>query len=274
MSDNFIFPDSPDGLPSRDPAADLAPTGDAAEFGAPPEAGAAPGFGAADFADEGIRIGGDPFSAPEFVPSEFGADRARAARRRRRRHVRRRRGPGRRRVVRPQTLRRRPTTRRPRSLRGERSARRSKEGLMLGVHVTPKQRLRRAWCARRPTATSRSASSSASGPRAEHDRLAHAALSPDEIGVHGRRPSSRWRARRRASSLVAAARSTSRPSSPASATSVGTRTAGNAPASVSAVAQPIIFELQATSWRSAPGRLRPPLAGLRRRTPPTSPTPR
>ena len=70
MSDNFIFPDSPGGLPARDPAADLAPLGDTDPD--PVTSGEA-GFSPADFADEGIHLGGDPFAAPE-LDAEFGGE--------------------------------------------------------------------------------------------------------------------------------------------------------------------------------------------------------
>ena len=113
MSDNFIFPDTPGGLPSRDPSADLTPfDGDAqgdfgADFGAdfgtglggdpasghgadlggfdggfgfddgaeiaPPEGGP-PTFAAGELAEAGVHIGGDPFAIPEVDPSDFGDD--------------------------------------------------------------------------------------------------------------------------------------------------------------------------------------------------------
>ena len=63
MSDNFIFPDTPGGLPSRGPSADITPAGD-------PEPGAS-GF-EAQFADEGIHFGGDPFAMPEMDAADVG----------------------------------------------------------------------------------------------------------------------------------------------------------------------------------------------------------
>ena len=150
MSDNFIFPDSPDGLPDglpADPAPlDGDPLGDDAFVDGPfggdvfvdgpsdgPSGGAPDAaFSPADFADAGVHIGGDPFAAPDLV-AEFGGEAFVAAPADA--------GDGAIDVSFAEPVVAAPdddeaTPAKPKTAK---KARRSKEGLVLGVHVTPKQ---------------------------------------------------------------------------------------------------------------------------------------
>ncbi len=157
MSDNFIFPDSPDGLPDGlpadpDPLSDDAfgdnpfgdnPFGDS-PFGGSPFDGDAAGdgplggatdaeFSPVDFADAGVHIGGDPFAAPDLT-AEFGgeafADAPAAPEA----------GDGAMDVSFAEPMVAAPDDpATPAKTKPAKKARRSKEGLVLGVHVTPKQ---------------------------------------------------------------------------------------------------------------------------------------
>ena len=143
MSDTFIFPDTPDGLPPQAPPADPAPADDGPELGgfdpfddgpgAAPEVKPVFDFGAGDLAEEGVHLGGDPFAIPEVDPSGFDglafaplADDgvvdvsfSEAA------------------VDEPDPVPAGPAA--PKKPKKAKPPRRSKEGLILGLHVTPQQ---------------------------------------------------------------------------------------------------------------------------------------
>ena len=211
MSDNFIFPDTPGGLPSRGPSADLTPydaSGAAGDFGGSDFGGGdvgsgdvggdfdfgsgdfsfddsaeiaapldgAPAFGAAELADAGVHVGGDPFAIPDMDASDFDFDVPQAA---------------------PDegvdVSFAEATVASPKDDGGEgakakpkKAPRRSKEGLVLGVHVTAKQVY---GVLVRPSADGYEPLRQFVRQRTEGG--AHgAALSPDEIGAddHGIEP--------------------------------------------------------------------------------------
>ncbi len=239
MSDSFIFPDTPDGLPPQGPPAGSASADDAADvggfgpfddgFGAAPEAKPAFDFAAGDLVEEGVHLGGDPFAIPEVDPSDVGglgfgaaplADGvgvsfAEAA------------------VEAPD-----PEPAAPAKPKRAPAPRRGKEGLVLGLHVTTDQVF---GVLVRPTADGYEPLRQFVRQRAEGGG---SAFSPDEVGVEG------------ASLEMAAADDASVQFGGGGEIDFSAEFAGlgvaadggfesmGASAPVSAVAQPILFELR------------------------------